>query len=520
MIEKIFYLFLLSNFCFAQSEIKNTSKTISFSVSETKKMTFDVKKDNILNQDFEIKNIYQQDTSIFFEIGHGEIAYLIEKQNNKDVIIAKCGRRVPLFSRSVKDDYRVLTLKLRANETKNVTLRLKNYYDNTKIDVNVLNYGNYQILKSQRNDNFNIKYWNPGYLSVLILFLFLALIQYFILPERVIVYYIFYLVFTFIRSAAYIESLVLEEWIPILNKIHYSSLNSQVFTYVSFIFYVLFLREFTGFAIKKPHLDYFFKIQIGYLVLFIIFDLIFPNEKYNNPRINSIFRFLETVGLVLGLINLVLLFRVYDNFNKFVLWGAVSLFTIGIFGQEIIKRADNLETNPEESALSLSFIWSIAYLVEIIFFAVALLSRQRLLLDTIKTERERNVQSEKYIKIPSENLELEPLPDFESFSLATNKGILVFRQADIVRLEASGSYTIFLINNQNPVLASYTLSDFEKKLNPAKFIRVHKSHIVNLDYVVKYTKGDGGVLTLSTGTEIPVSRSRKEELLESLPSTK
>jgi two-component system LytT family response regulator len=124
------------------------------------------------------------------------------------------------------------------------------------------------------------------------------------------------------------------------------------------------------------------------------------------------------------------------------------------------------------------------------------------------------------VKTPIENFELEPTHDFESFSLATNKGILVFRQADIVRLEASGSYTIFSIQNQNPVLASYTLSDFEKKLNPAKFIRVHKSHIVNLDYIVKYTKGDGGVLTLSTGTEIPVSRSRKEELLEKLHTVK
>lgn len=520
MIKKLLFLFLVSNFCFAQSSLKNTSKTINLSVSETKEMTFEVKKDDVLNQDFEIKNIYQEDTSIFFDIGHGEIAYLIEKQNNKEVIIGKCGRRVPLFSRSVKDDYRVLAIRLQANETKKVTLRLKNFYDNAKINVSVLNYGNYQVLKSQRNDNFYIKYWNPGYLSVLILFLILAIIQYFVLPEGVIIYYIFYLVFTFIRSAAYIEILVLEEWIPILNEIHYSSLNSQVFTYVSFIFYVLFLREFTGFAIKKPHLDFFFKIQIGYLVCFVIFDVVFPNEKYSNPQINSIFRFLETAGLVLGLINLVLLFKVYDNFNKFVLWGAVALFTVGIFGQEIIKRASGLESNPEEFSLYLSFIWSIAYLVEIIFFAAALLSRQRLLLDTIKIERERNFQSENFVKTPIENFELEPTHDFESFSLATNKGILVFRQADIVRLEASGSYTIFSIQNQNPVLASYTLSDFEKKLNPAKFIRVHKSHIVNLDYIVKYTKGDGGVLTLSTGTEIPVSRSRKEELLEKLPTVK
>jgi hypothetical protein len=474
----------------------------------------------IFRKNFEIKNIFNKDTTYLFDIGHGEIAYLIERKNSTEKVIAKCGRRVPIFERSVRDDYKALAVRLGANETKSLVLSLENYYDYSEIEVNLLNYGGYQVLKSERTDNFNIKYWNPGYLSVLILFLILAIIPYFVLPERVIIYYIFYLVFTFIRSSAYIESLVLEEWIPFLNKIQYSSLNSQVFTYISFIFYVLFLREFTGFAVKKPHLDYFFKIQIGYLVGFVIFDLFFPNEKYSDPNLNSIFRFLETIGLVLGLINLYLLFRVYDGFNKFVLWGAVALFTIGILGQEIIKRKMGSEIDPELLSLYLSKVWSIAYLVEIIFFAGALLNRQRLLLETINNERVRTNEYEVFDRKKKSNGIIEKENDFSTFSLATNKGILVFQQKDIVRLEASGSYTVFIINNQNPVLASYTLSDFEPKLNPEKFLRVHKSHLVNMEYVVKYLKGDGGLLILSDSSEIPVSRSRKEELLEKLPTVK
>lgn len=519
--KNLLFLFLfITKVCIAQGEGLNTSNTIRLKVSESKNLLFNIKKSDVLRQNFEITNDYDKDTTYFFDIGHQEIGFLLESQNNQEKIIAKCGRRIPFANRSVKNDYRVLAVRIKAKEIKKVVLTLQNYYDNTEVNVKLLNFGTYQIFKSERNNNFKTKYWNPGYLSVLILFLIIAIIQYFVLPERVFIYYIFYLVFTFIRSAAYIESLVLEEWIPMLNTIGYSSLNSQVFTYFSFIFYVLFLREFTGFSVKKPHLDIFFKIQIGYLVGFVIFDLAFPNEKYSNPQINTIFRFLETLGLVLGLINLVLLFRVYDNFNKFVLWGAAALFSIGIFGQEIIKRSIGLETDSEQTTLYLSLVWSVAYLVEIIFFASALLNRQRILLETIRIEREKNSEKDQNKEQKKGTILSGSKTNFITFSLATNKGVLVFQQNEIVRLEASGSYSIFSIQNQKKVLASYTLSDFEPKLDPEKFIRVHKSHIVNLGYIVKYTKGDGGSLTLQDGSEIPVSRSRKEELLERLPTIK
>jgi DNA-binding LytR/AlgR family response regulator len=83
-------------------------------------------------------------------------------------------------------------------------------------------------------------------------------------------------------------------------------------------------------------------------------------------------------------------------------------------------------------------------------------------------------------------------------------------------VEASGNYTVFYVNNQKQVMASNTMAEFEDKLNADRFIRVHKSHIVNLRFVVKYTRGDGGTLSLEDGSEIPVSRSRKEELLKKL----
>lgn len=48
------------------------------------------------------------------------------------------------------------------------------------------------------------------------------------------------------------------------------------------------------------------------------------------------------------------------------------------------------------------------------------------------------------------------------------------------------------------------------------FLRVSRSVIVNLDYVVKYRKGEGGMLELTDGKEIEASPMRKDALIERL----
>ena len=66
------------------------------------------------------------------------------------------------------------------------------------------------------------------------------------------------------------------------------------------------------------------------------------------------------------------------------------------------------------------------------------------------------------------------------------------------------------------MIVTKTLKDFEELLNEYDFIRVHNSHLINLNHVTKYTKGEGGVVTLSDGAEVDVSRRKKEEFLQRL----
>jgi two-component system LytT family response regulator len=53
-------------------------------------------------------------------------------------------------------------------------------------------------------------------------------------------------------------------------------------------------------------------------------------------------------------------------------------------------------------------------------------------------------------------------------------------------------------------------------LQDYSFLRVHHSHLINLNEIEKYIKGDGGYLIMSEGSNIDVSRSRKELLLKKL----
>jgi two-component system LytT family response regulator len=65
-------------------------------------------------------------------------------------------------------------------------------------------------------------------------------------------------------------------------------------------------------------------------------------------------------------------------------------------------------------------------------------------------------------------------------------------------------------------MASKPLADFEPFLLTGGFLRVHKSHLINLHHVRRYIKGDGGTAVMSDGSEVSVSRGGKAVLMERL----
>ena len=83
---------------------------------------------------------------------------------------------------------------------------------------------------------------------------------------------------------------------------------------------------------------------------------------------------------------------------------------------------------------------------------------------------------------------------------------------DIVRCQSSDNYTTFFFQSRPSLMITKPLKEFEELLDDMGFVRTHQSHLINLDYLEKFQRKEGGFAILKDGTEIPVA-SRKRELL-------
>lgn len=100
--------------------------------------------------------------------------------------------------------------------------------------------------------------------------------------------------------------------------------------------------------------------------------------------------------------------------------------------------------------------------------------------------------------------------------LQTKDGIHYLRAHDIIRLEASRSYTVFYLANGSRQVASRSLKEFEGKLDPVQFYRCHHSHIVNLHRVQKFVNHQGHFALMDDGSLVDISKKSKDTFLERL----
>ena len=113
-------------------------------------------------------------------------------------------------------------------------------------------------------------------------------------------------------------------------------------------------------------------------------------------------------------------------------------------------------------------------------------------------------------KIIVENFR-ETKPEKQQVILPTLEGFEVVKMEEIVRLRGNGNFTDIYLSNGNKKMVCRFLKHFSELL-PFPFIRVHKSHIVNVNFVKAYNKG--GFLTLHDAAEIEVSPTYKEDFLQ------
>jgi two-component system LytT family response regulator len=110
------------------------------------------------------------------------------------------------------------------------------------------------------------------------------------------------------------------------------------------------------------------------------------------------------------------------------------------------------------------------------------------------------------VKIENKQLHKIVLPLIDGFE--------VVKVNEIVRCEANDNFTVFHLTNNRKVMICRTLKYYEDLLTAYDFIRVHKSHLLNFQYIKQYKKGKGGQVIMADGKEVELSPIRKKEFLD------
>lgn len=137
------------------------------------------------------------------------------------------------------------------------------------------------------------------------------------------------------------------------------------------------------------------------------------------------------------------------------------------------------------------------------------------LIEAVK-KAEKNTISKKSQQNVEVLLENFRKPEYEppKIVLSTAEKIHVVKVKDIIRCESDNYYTRYFFIDGKKLLISKTLKENEELLCDYNFIRPHKSHLINVLYIKSYNKQDGGFINMTDGSVVPVSRRKKEKILE------
>lgn len=131
-----------------------------------------------------------------------------------------------------------------------------------------------------------------------------------------------------------------------------------------------------------------------------------------------------------------------------------------------------------------------------------------------RAEKEREARNFSPIENLVEYLGAQKKAD--RIALPTLEGLQILQSEEIYYCESDGGYTRFFLTNGKVSLISKTLKEVGDVLEKKGFCRIHHGYLINLRYVQKYIRGDGGEVIMTNGKNIPVSRNKKQEFLNFL----
>ena len=126
-----------------------------------------------------------------------------------------------------------------------------------------------------------------------------------------------------------------------------------------------------------------------------------------------------------------------------------------------------------------------------------------------------DASSEKSVDVLRQNFEN---PQNKKIALNTGDGITFIALGEILYLKADGSYTHFFLSDSTWITVSKKIAEFERLEQTANFMRIHRSHIINLERIWKILRKDGGTVIMDNKDELSISTEKKAVLLEKFDS--
>lgn len=366
--------------------------------------------------------------------------------------------------------------------------------------------------------------------GVLLALMFYNLFVYSVVRDKVFLYYFFYILssgYIIFKADNHHHEFVFKQLPNFSSDINFSSL-------ITLFFIILFANAYLKMKELAPK---FFWILVG---LWGMCLLLMPYEWLPYKGwVNDVFQLLViSIMLVLLGASVYIHFLGFKHARYFVLafgfyiYGVVNVL-LGFMG---IVSMNNLRA---------AYIYQICSVLEALFFAFAVAYRFNTYRKEAKDAREialkrsqeheelllknsqlltEKLQIEQNIKAYQDNKDLNQLlqqiqsssQPIRKISIPTLEGVILFPEQDINRLEAMGSYCMIYLSDNKKITTSKPMAHFEQMIDERHFMRIHKSHIVNLNNVTRYIRGEGGSVEMKDKSEVPVSRRLKVELLQRL----
>jgi len=113
----------------------------------------------------------------------------------------------------------------------------------------------------------------------------------------------------------------------------------------------------------------------------------------------------------------------------------------------------------------------------------------------------------------NEHLQLKDSP-VTKITIVEQSGFRLVNVTDLMYLQANNNYTVLYLTDDRKITATRTLGDFEKILDGPEFFRIHKSIIINLNYLAGYSSFQGNFAEIKDGARLDISRRKLQEFRE------